>query len=235
MIKIAHLYYDLMNLNGESGNVLALKKHFESQNQKVEIHFLTIDDYIDFDWFDIYYIGTGSHQNELIVLKDLLKYKNSIKKAIKNNKYFFITGTSIELFGKYILNLDKSKTNTLNIFDYYTEIFTDEFDDKIVGEQVCKTSLIKEEIVGFQNRFAITHNNSNYFLDVISGHIEKEGYQENNFYATYLYGPIFVRNPILTDYFVKKILMEKGLPFKAKKDTYEYLAYQEYINNFVKK
>ena len=37
-IKIAHLYYDLLNLYGEQGNILALKNAFENQNVKVEIN-----------------------------------------------------------------------------------------------------------------------------------------------------------------------------------------------------
>lgn len=234
MIRIAHLYYDLMNLNGENGNVVALKKHFERQNEKVAVYFLTIDDQIDFNKYDIYYIGTGSKENKLIVLNDILKYKKDIKNSINNNKYFFITGTSIELFGKYILNLDTTKTNCLGVFDYYTEEFTDEFDEKIVGEQVCRSRLIKEDIIGFQNRFTSIKNNTAPFFDVVSGHIEKEGFTYNNFYSTYLYGPLFIRNPYLTDYFVKKILEENNKIYQEFKDTFEYKAYHEYINNFVK-
>ena len=46
-IKIAHLYYDLLNLYGESGNVMALKRFIERANIETEIHFLTIGDKID--------------------------------------------------------------------------------------------------------------------------------------------------------------------------------------------
>ena len=31
-IKIAHLYYDLMNLYGEQGNIIALKESLTNQN-----------------------------------------------------------------------------------------------------------------------------------------------------------------------------------------------------------
>ena len=41
-IKIAHLYYDLMNLYGESGNVKALKKFIEKV-RVVRIKFLKCD------------------------------------------------------------------------------------------------------------------------------------------------------------------------------------------------
>ena len=47
-IKIAHLYYDLMNLYGEQGNILALKEAFNKQNIDTEIDTLTIKDDIEF-------------------------------------------------------------------------------------------------------------------------------------------------------------------------------------------
>ena len=59
-IKIAHLYYDLMNLYGENGNVRYLKKKLEDQDVEVKVYFLSVDDEIDFSKYDIYYIGTGS-------------------------------------------------------------------------------------------------------------------------------------------------------------------------------
>jgi len=75
-IKIAHLYYDLMNLYGESGNVKALKKFIERQGIDVEIHFLTIDDKIDFKKYDFFYLGAGSEENEYIVLSELNNYRD---------------------------------------------------------------------------------------------------------------------------------------------------------------
>ena len=57
IIKIAHLYYDLLNLYGESGNVMALKRFIERVNIETEVHFLTIGDKIDFSKYDIFFIG----------------------------------------------------------------------------------------------------------------------------------------------------------------------------------
>ena len=37
-IKIAHLYYHILNLYGENGNIRALKRYFERQDIKTEIH-----------------------------------------------------------------------------------------------------------------------------------------------------------------------------------------------------
>ena len=107
-IKIAHLYYDLMNLYGENGNVRALKRFIERQDIKCDIHFLTIGDKINFEDYDLFYIGMGSENSEMLVLEDIKQYKDDIKKAINKGKHFLITGNSMELFGTYIINIKKT-------------------------------------------------------------------------------------------------------------------------------
>jgi CobQ-like glutamine amidotransferase family enzyme len=100
-LTIAHLYYDIMNLYGESGNVKALKKYLEEQGITVTIKFVTIDEDKEFDKYDIVYIGSGIEANRLLVLKDILMHKEEISTAIENNKFYLCTGNSYELFGKY--------------------------------------------------------------------------------------------------------------------------------------
>ena len=81
-IKIAHLYYDLMNLYGEHGNVLALIHHLEEHKIKAIVHYLSIEDDIDFDKYDIFYIGSGNKPAFKLVLEDILKRKKDIEKVI---------------------------------------------------------------------------------------------------------------------------------------------------------
>ena len=244
-IKIAHLYYDLMNLYGENANIRALKKAFERQNIETEIHFLTIGDEIDFNDYDIFYIGSGTEKYQLLVLEDLMKKKYQLKEAIENNKYIFATGNSIELFGEFIEDLDGNRFKCLNIFDYYTKVidmehYTKDVKFRITGEIVFKSSLIEEVIIGFQNRSGTLYNVNSPLFSVIEGcgNFPKdinEGYTYKNFYATYTIGPIFMRNPHFTNYFVKKILTEKDTTFIYNKveNTAEEIAYNEYLKNFV--
>lgn len=244
-IKIAHLYYDLLNLYGENGNIRALEKFFKDQNVKVEIHFLTKDDKISFKKYDIYYMGMGTEENQKIVIEDILKYKKDIKEAVEDNKYFFITGNSYEIFGKYIIDFNNEKIDTLNIFDYYTKVInvkdiSDQKNFRIVGEASGYVPFIKEKIIGFQNRAGFIYDNDKPLFKIKFGtgnNPEKntEGYTYKNFYATYFTGPIFIRNPYLTYYFVKKIIKEKDKNFKFKKlnkNSTEVKAYNNYLENF---
>ena len=192
MIKIAHLYYDLMNLYGDNGNLKTLKMNLEKQDVKTSIEFLTIGDDIDFDDYDVIYIGPGTWNNEQIVLKDLLKYKKDINKAIKNNKFFLITGNALELFGKYILD-NKTKIETLDIFNFHSE----KMSNRLVGEVYAKSKALKNYVLGFKNQDGIIINEEETFFDIISGfgfneNDKKEGIFYNNFFGTYLIGPILV-------------------------------------------
>ncbi len=233
-IKIAHLYYDLMNLYGENGNIRFLKKKLEEQDLSVSVHFLSIGDKINYNDYDIFYIGCGSDENKHIVLNDMLKDKESIADAIKSKKLFLVTGNALDLFGEKITSLDGTETSALSIFQY--EINEEEF--RIVGEQNYNTKLIKEKVIGFQNRNSVLINAKNTLFKVNSGNGNKpndqeEGIHEYNFYGTYLLGPILVRNPHFTDYLIKELCKNHNVKYKKiDKNDVSYKAYTEYLNNF---
>lgn len=233
-IKIAHLYYDLMNLYGENGNVRFLKKKIEEQNLNVEIHFLTIDDEIDFKKYDFYYIGTGSEENQRLVLDDILKYKNDIKEAKNNGKFFLITGNALDLFGKKIKFKDSTIKECLGLFNF--EAKEEEF--RIVGEQYYSCSLEEHKIIGFQNRTCTMDAIDNYLFAVIDGcgfnpNIKKEGIHSNNFYGTCLLGPILVRNPYFCDFIIKEFCKNSQIDYKEiDNNDVSYKAYFEYLKNF---
>ena len=235
-IKIAHLYYDLMNLYGENGNMRLFIKKLESHGIQVEISFLTVDDKIDFNKYDFFYIGSGTESNQKIVINDLLKYKTSINKAIEDNRFFLITGNALEIFGSHIECLDSTHIETLGALSYYTK----EVDFRIVGEQIYNSNLIEQQIIGFQNRSGAIFNHDNFLFDVVCGtgftpNENKEGIRKNNFYATYLIGPLLVRNPYFTEYLIKELLEDKNIKYTPKFEGIEFRAYDEFIKNYLVK
>ena len=232
-INIVHLYYDLMNLYGEIGNIMALEKGFNDQDMYVEVTNLTVGDMIDFDKYDIYYIGCGSEDNQLIVIEDLLKYKDKIIDAIENGKHFIFTGNSYEILGKYIEKSNGKKIETLGIFDFYSK----EVDKRIIGEEVLECNFFSEPIIGFQNRQCVLNNNDNHLFEIVNGHADNykshyEGLHYKNLYATYNLGPLLIRNPLLKDHIIKEILDKKDILYKSI-STVDEKAYNEYVKNFI--
>lgn len=232
-IRIAHLYYDLMNLYGENGNIMALVKGFEAQDMFTEVVNLTVGDKIDFNKYDIYYIGCGSELNQRIVIEDLIKYKDNFKKAIEDGKHIILTGNSYELLGNYIEKVDGEKLETLGLFDFYSK----EIDNRIIGEEIMECKFFKEPIIGFQNRQCVLNNKDNHLFEVIDGHADNykshnEGLHYNNLFATYNLGPILVRNPLLKNYIIESVLEKKDILYKSISSVDEK-AYNEYVKNFI--
>ncbi len=229
MIKIAHLYYDLLNLYGEQGNILAIINNFKNQNIDIDVDYLTIGDDINFKDYDLIYIGSGSNENLLLVLEDILKYKKDIKKYIESNKYLISTGNSYLLFGQSI-----DDQECLNIFDYYAK----------KTERIRCHSFMEyndlSPIIGFQNREFLVQNNSNHLFKVIDGYgdnfkSEYEGFNYKKFFGTYLIGPLLIRNPHFTDLIISDLCTINNYKYHDDNNTNEYKAYFEYLKNFYDK
>lgn len=200
-MKIAYLYYDFLNLYGESGNIKIISNILKYNKIKHEILCLSLDDELEFDKYDLVYIGSGTEDNLLIALKHLSKYKNDIKKYIEDNKFMLVTGNSVDMFGKKI---DDNKA--LNIFEY----------------EVSKGIRKKEEV--YHNKILGFINNNSYN----NKYCDTDIIRHNNFYGTYILGPILVRNPHLVKQFLND-LTNKKLKYDLKLET---KAYNEFIKNF---
>lgn len=217
-ITIGHLYYDLMNLYGEIGNIKVLTYHLKNQGIKVNIKNLSIDDDINFDELDLIYIGSGTNNNQLLVLNDILKYKEDIHKYYNDNKFFLITGNAIELFGEQIIDIDNNIHEGLKLFDYYTK----ENKKRIVNEVYIPSLFTKENILGFNNHFG------SIYKDNIK--LDNKFIFNNNFYGTYTLG-LLPRNPSFTKYFIKQLIINKNKKFKIKDFNFKLdkKAYTDFI------
>ena len=210
-IYIGHLYYDLMNLYGENGNIKSIKYLLESQKIKVIIDNISLNDNIDFNKYDLIVIGCGTYNNLKLSLNHLKKYKKDINEYIESNKFILATGNSIELFGQKINDIE-----ALKIFNYNSK----KLDKRIVGDCITTTNLIKTKIIGFQNRES--------YIDEITNNLFKDkdiGIKYKNFYGTYLLGPILIRNPEFAKYFVNELIKKYDLSLEKK-------AYNEYFKTY---
>lgn len=209
-ITIGHLYYDLMNLYGEIGNVMALKSALEQQDIDVEIKNVSIDSKINFNNFDFIYIGSGMESNKKIVLNHLIKYKDEITNYINDNKFFMVTGDALSLFDK----------NNFEFIDY--KIVND--DKRYVDEVNFKCDLVDKDIYGFLN----CHG----YLECENSIFKNYGFNYKNFYAIQLIGPVLVRNPEFLKYIVINLVKQKNQDFEFKDFNLdlEYKAYDEFIN-----
>ena len=213
-MKIAYLYYDFLNLYGESGNIKIISNILKYNKIKHEILYLSLDDELDFNSYDLVYIGSGTEENQLIALNHLMNYRDDIKKYIEDNKFMLITGNSVDLFGQKIMA--DGTYDGLGIFDYNITR-----GKRKMAEVYLDGKIVKNKILGFIN-------NNSYIDKIIYPLFENEGIKYHNFYATYILGPILVRNPEFTKYFLNR-LTNKKLKYDLKLET---KAYHEFVKNF---
>ena len=214
-MNIGYIYYDLLNLYGDDGNIKALKQRLTNQGVKVNIDYISLGDTINFNNYDIVYFGSSTDNNLLIALEYLKPYKNDIKRYINNNKFLLSTSNSIELFGKYIQKGD-NKIEALDILNYYTEYN----ENRIVNDINYNCTIHNKNIIGFENhRGHIISKEKNFLYKGDN----KYGVVYNNFIGTYLIGPLLIRNPYFLEDYIKRLLNKEDI----KEDNY-YLEIESY-------
>ena len=220
-IKVLHLYYDLLNLYGEYGNVNILVSHLEDQGCDVILDKKTMGDSFDLNYYDFIYCGSGIESHIKMALEDLKNHKDELIQYINNNKVALFTGSSLEMLGKSIAESD-SKVDGLGVFDYEVQRLKDRKTDDVI----FSSEVFEKEVVGFINKQANIINNENHLFTIKFGIGENEdkkyeGAYKNNLFATYVIGPLLVRNPHVLKIFVEKIIHSVDANYEIKTIDYK--------------
>ncbi len=225
-MKILHMYYDLMNLYGEYGNVVVLNSHLIDQGIDSTIDKKSIGDEFKFEDYDFIYIGSGTEKNELLALADLKKRKDSLIQAINNGSIVFLSGNAMELLGEKV-----DKEDGLNIVPIETKFS----DKRYTGDVIVKNDLIGE-VVGFINKCSIIKHDESIkmfdyvFKDSNLPNDKIEGYKIGNVYGTHIIGPILVKNPNLMRHIVTKLLEKENRQYKEIEYEFENDSYNVTLN-----
>ncbi len=210
-IKILHLYPKEMNLYGDHGNVLAIKRRCEWRNINVEVINYEPGDAIPKD-IDIIFGGGGQDSGQIKIAEDLRKIGPKLKNMIEDEVLCLVICGIYQLFGKYYRIADGTKIVGANILD----IVTNAGPERLIGNVVIN-SYGFGEIVGYENHSGLTSigPNAKPFGEVTSGAGNNgkdgtEGCHYKNCIGTYLHGPILPKNPKLTDFFIKKAIQRKS-------------------------
>lgn len=185
----------------------------------------------------------GADQEQSILAKDLIQYKDNIKEAVKEGVFFLLICGAYQLFGKYYKGVEGNIIPGLEIFDYYTEAILDR-KKRCIGNIVIEVSLndIKTKIIGFENHGGQTFDIDTPFGDVLLGNgnkfgDNKEGFFLPNVIATYLHGPLLSKNPELSDYIIQYCLKRKyqeEIMLEPLDDSFENLCRKQLLERFLK-
>ena len=197
-LKILHMYPNMLDLYGDSGNVEVLSYRCKMRGIELEVSkHLIGDKETDFTQYDIIYLGGGADFEQQILADDLVSCKDSIMEAYKAGTFFLMICGGYQLMGQYYKDSNGEKVPGLGLFDYYTVASTDKY-----------------KVIGFENHGGQTTNVKSPFGKVLSGNGNEfesstEGYMEKSVIATYLHGPLLSKNPKVSDYVISYCMSRK--------------------------
>lgn len=98
-ITIAHLYPDDMNIYGDSGNVIALRKRLEWRGYACEVVEVQPGRHFDFGRADIVFGGGGEDSGQRRIAADLLERGNQLRAAAIDGMPMLLVCGLYQLFG----------------------------------------------------------------------------------------------------------------------------------------
>lgn len=241
-LTIGFLYGDLMNIYGDTGNIITLKKRCEWRGIDVEVKNITIGS--KDTKADIYFFGGGQDQQQSTVAKDLAQKGQSIKEAVEKGVPLLSICGGYQLLGEYYQPFDGAKLPGVGIFPAYTVASNDRMIGNIVVQtQSTNSQLPATKLVGFEN-----HSGKTYLKEggvplgkVIkgfgnNGEDKSEGCVYKNAIGCYMHGSLLPKNPELADWLIQKALEIKyGEEVELKKldDSLEQKVHGSIISRVV--
>ena len=238
-LKIINMYPDILNLNGDIGNLICIKQRCIWRGIGVNVENFTIGNEVAIEEADMILMSGGSHNNQKTISSHLLKQKKELENFIEEEKVILAISSSYQMFGNSYINSDKSETDEkkiqcLEIFDIETLAQR----DTLIGNTIIENNLgLKpKEIIGFKNHGSGTYHDYTPLGSVKLGQgnneeEKKEGMIYKNFIGSYLHGPLLPKNPHLADYVILAALKNKYDVESLKKidDTFEIKAHDNII------
>lgn len=210
-MKLLHLYHDIMNLYGDYANVSALCRCLEKSGEPAELDRLSLNDTADFSRYDFIFIGSGTENNQKLVLGDFRKYSDSLKNYIESGKCALFTGNSFEMLGKTITD---SRGKSCDGMGFLPFTVSEQNKTRDTADVIFEADFLKTPLVGFVNKCSEINGNESPVFNVKMGLGDRknsrgEGVRINNLFGTHLTGPALIKNPHFLEYIAELVLGRK--------------------------
>ncbi len=209
-LKIMQLYPNDMNIYGDWGNVLVLKKRAERHGYEVQIINHNIGDKFTAD-VDIVVGGGGQDSGQKKVQADLQLIAPELHKMVNADTPMLLICGMYQLFGERFITKDGEVIPGIGIFKAETR----GGNERLIGN-ITITSERFGEIIGYENHSGQTylHKSTEPLGTVRLGagnnlRDDNEGAILNNAIGTYLHGSLLPKNPRIADFLIKQAATKK--------------------------
>jgi lipid II isoglutaminyl synthase (glutamine-hydrolysing) len=217
-LRIAHLYADEMNIYGDRGNVLTLRKRAEWRGIPVEVRPIGRGQAPDLSDIDLIFWGGGQDRDQELVFKDAAAHKiEAVRHAIDAGAVVLAVCGGYQLLGEYYVTADGKKLPGLGLVDLHTVPGP----KRNIGNIVIESSglgIDPPTLVGFENHSGKTYLGAG--LQPLgrvlkgagnNGEDGTEGVVRGNIFGTYLHGSLLPKNPHFADLILERALARQGL------------------------
>lgn len=234
-LNICHLYPDILNLYGDRGNIITMKRRLEGRGIKVNIDECSIGQPLNADKYDIFFIGGGQDFEQEVLLRDLSSGKaQDIRTAVEEEKTFLAICGGYQMLGEYYKTWDGVQLDFIGAIGVHT-IGAKE---RMIGNYMFRTTPESGDtvVVGFEN-----HSGKTYLSEQVAplgmmlsgngnnGGDKTEGARYKNVFGTYSHGSLLPKNPVLCDFILQTALNHRydgAEPLAPLDDTLELNAHR---------
>lgn len=234
-LNICHLYPDILNLYGDRGNIITMKRRLEGRGIKVNIDECSIGQPLNADKYDIFFIGGGQDFEQEVLLRDLSSGKaQDIRTAVEEEKTFLAICGGYQMLGEYYKTWDGVQLDFIGAIGVHT-IGAKE---RMIGNYMFRTTPESGDtvVVGFEN-----HSGKTYLSEQVAplgmmlsgngnnGEDKTEGARHKNVFGTYSHGSLLPKNPVLCDFILQTALNHRydgAEPLAPLDDTLELNAHR---------
>lgn len=209
-LRIAHLYPDELNIYGDWGNIIALRKRLEWRGYATEYHPVQAGEEYDLTQADIVFGGGGQDKGQIAAADDLQTRQENIYGAIESNVVFLAVCGTYQLFGEKFTTATGSELPGVGVFKAETH----GSDNRLIGNITIQTRW--GELVGFENHGGKTYLEAGQSaLGRVeygygnNGEDRFEGAVHKNVFGTYLHGPLLPKNPAFADELLRRAIKRR--------------------------
>ncbi len=218
MLRICHLYPDLLNLYGDRGNILTLMRRCEWRGIGCEVKQVSLGEpFVPAD-FDLVFIGGGQDYEQNLLHKDLLELKGpALRQSVEDGLVYLCICGGYQLMGNYYEEQDGHRIEGVGAIDVHTIGQA----DRLIGDTIYRSEQLEQlgldpVLVGFENHAGRTYLGST--VQPLAGVVQgggnngedgSEGALYKNVFCTYSHGSFLPKNPAVADLLIQRALSRR--------------------------
>ena len=242
-LKICHLYPDVLNLYGDTGNILCMRRRLAWRGIDSIVNRVRVGETLDLSDCDLLLIGGGQDFEQEVLLPDLRSGKaECLRSAIDDGICVLAICGGYQMLGQYYETWQGVRCDFVGALDLYTV----GSQQRMIGNTVYryrKPDGSEGTLVGFENHSGKTWLGEGVepLAKVVVGYGNNgedgtEGVHVRNVFGSYSHGPLLPKNPAFCDMLLQTALERRygRAELSPLDDSAEQAAHDAMLQRLVK-